>query len=84
MAAVTKEVTEEMISDKKIPPLHTSETLNQTDTKTNKAHDNKHENQRVISDGADERTDPRNRSGDNFTNVTNNGSESTSSRSRRR
>lgn len=84
IAAVTREVTEEMISDKKIPPLQTRKTLNQTNAKTNKAHDNKHENQRVIGNGADKRADPRDGTSDNRTNVTNDSGERTSSRSTRR
>lgn len=84
MEAVTKEVTEVIMSDNKIPPLQTSEPLNQTDTKTDKADDNKQENQRIASNGTNKGTDPRNRTGDKRTNVTNESSERTSSRSTRR
>lgn len=84
IAAVTREVTEEIISDKTIPPLHTRKTLNQTNAKTDKAHDNKHENQRVIGDGADKLANPSDRAGDERTNVLNDSGESTNSRSRRR
>ncbi len=83
-AAVTREVTEEIISDKKIPPLHTDKPLNQTDTKTDKANDDEHENKRIVSDGTDKGADPGNGTSDNRTNVVNDSSERTSSRSRRR
>lgn len=82
-AAVTKEVTEEIISDKTIPPLQTDEPLNQTDTETDKADDHKHENQRIIGDGTNKGTDPGDGTSDNRTNVTNDSSERTSSRTRR-
>lgn len=83
-AAVTREVTEEIISDKKIPPLQTSEPLNQTDTKTDKAADNEHKNQRIVSDGTNKGADPRNRASDQRTNVLNNSGERTNSRITRR
>lgn len=83
-AAVTREVTEEMISDKTIPPLQTDEPFNQTDTKTDKANDNEHENQRIVRNGTNKGTNPRDGTGDNRTNVINDSSERTSSRSRRR
>lgn len=82
-AAVTKEVTEEIISDKTIPPLQTDEPLNQTDTETDKADDHKHKNQRIIGDGTNKGTDPGDGTSDNRTNVTNDSSERTSSRTRR-
>lgn len=72
------------MSAKKIPPLQTNETLNQTDTKSYKTHDNKHENKRIVGDGTNKGADPRNGAGDNFTNVTNDSGERTNSRSRRR
>ena len=84
MAAVTREVTEEIISDKVNPPLQTDKPLNQSDTKADKPDNHEHKNQRIVSNGTDKGTDPRDTSGDDFTNVTNNGSESTSSRSRSR
>lgn len=84
IAAVTREVTEEMISDKKIPPLQTSEPLNQTDTKTDKADDHKHENQRIASNGTDKFTNPSDRTSDKRTNVVDDSGERANSRSRRR
>lgn len=84
MAAVTREVTEEIISDKKIPPLQTDEPLNQTDTKTDKAHDHKHEDQGIIGDGTNKGANPSNGSSDKRTDIVNDSRESTSSRSRSR
>lgn len=84
IAAVTREVTEEIISDKEIPPLQTSEPLDQTDTKTDKADDHKHENQRVIGNGTNKGANPGDRSGDKRTDVVNDSGERTNSRSRRR
>lgn len=84
MAAVTKEVTELMISDKTIPPLQTSEPLNQTDTEADKANDDEHENKRVRSDGTNKGANPGDSTSNNGTDVANDSSESTSSRSRRR
>ena len=65
-------------------PLHPNETLDQTNTETDKANDHKHEDQRIISNDIDKGADPGYDSGDDFTNITNNSSKSTSSRSRRR
>lgn len=84
MAAVTREVTELMISDKTIPPLQTNEPLNQTNTKTDKANDDEHKNKRVIGDGTNKGTNPRDGTSDNGTNVTNDSGERTGGRSRRR
>lgn len=84
MAAVTREVTEEIISDKTIPPLQTHETLDQTDTETNKANDNKNENQGIAGNGTDKGANPRNSTSNNGTDVANDSGERTSSRSRRR
>lgn len=84
MEAVTKEVTELMISDKTIPPLQTSEPLNQTDTEADKANDDEHENKRVRSDGTNKGANPGDSTSNNGTDVANDSSESTSSRSRRR
>lgn len=84
MAAVTKEVTEEIISDKKIPPLQTNKPLNQTDTETDKANNDEHEDKRVVSDGTNKRANPGNGTSDNRTNVTNDSGERTGSRSTRR
>lgn len=81
-AAVTREVTEEMISDKTIPPLQTDKPLNQSDTEADKANDNEHENKRVVGDGTDKGTDPGDSTGNNRTDVANDSSESASSRSR--
>ena len=83
-AAVTREVTEEMISDKTIPPLQTDEPLNQSDTEANKAYDNEHENKRIVSDGTNKGTNPRDGTSDNRTNVTDDRGESTGGRSARR
>ena len=83
IAAVTREVTEEIISDKKIPPLQTSEPFNQTDTKTDKTNDYKHENQRIIGNGTNKFANPSDRAGDKRTDVTNDRGERTSGRSRR-
>lgn len=83
-AAVTREVTEEIISDKKIPPLQTDEPLNQTDTETNKANDDEHENERVVSDSTNKGADPGDGTSDQRTDIVNDSSESTSSRSRSR
>lgn len=84
MAAVTREVTEEIISDKIIPPLQTSEPLNQTDTKTDKANNDKHENKGIVSDGTNKGADPGDRASDKRTDVTNDSGERTSGRSTRR
>lgn len=84
IAAVTKEVTEEIISDKTIPPLQTSETLDQTDTETDKADDHEHEDQRIASNGTNEFANPGDRAGDKRANVINNSGERTNSRSTRR
>ena len=84
IAAVTREVTEEIISAMKTPPLQTSQPLNQTDAETYKADNNKHENQRVASNGTNKFANPRNRTGDKGTNIVNNSGERTNSRSRRR
>lgn len=80
MAAVTKEVTEAIISDKTNPPLQTSQPLNQTDTKTNKANDNKHENQRIVGNGTNKGANPRDGTSDKRTNVINDSGERTNSR----
>lgn len=84
IAAVTREVTEEIISDKKIPPLQTGEPLNQTDTKTDKADDHEHENQRIRIDGTNKGADPGNRTSNQGANVLNDSGERTNSRSTRR
>lgn len=84
IAAVTREVTEEIISDKTIPPLHTDKPLDQTDTETDKANDDEHENKRVVSDDSNKRADPGNGTSDNGTNVTNDSGDRTGSRSTRR
>lgn len=84
MEAVTREVTEVIMSAKKIPPLQTSETLNQTDTKTDKTDDNEHENQRIASNGTNKGADPSHRAGNKRTNVLNDSGERTNSRSTRR
>ena len=84
IAAVTKEVTEEIISDKTIPPLQTDETLNQTDTKADKANDDEHENKRVVSDGTNKGANPGDGTGDDRTDVLNDSGERTSGRSTRR
>lgn len=84
MAAVTREVTEVIMSDKKIPPLQTHEPFNQPNTKTDKADDNEHENQRIISDGTNKFANPGNRASDKRANVINDSGERTNGRSRRR
>lgn len=84
IAAVTREVTEEIISDKTIPPLQSDEPLNQSDTEADKANDNEHENKRVVSDGTDKGADPGDGGSNERTNIVNDSSESASSRSRRR
>lgn len=73
-----------MISDKTIPPLQTDEPFNQADTKTDKTHDNEHENQRIIGDGTDKGANPSNRASNKRTNVIDDSRERTSGRSRRR
>lgn len=73
-----------MISDKTIPPLQTSEPLDQADAEADKANDNEHENKRVIGDSTDKGTDPGDGTSDNRTNVTNDSSERTGGRSTRR
>lgn len=65
-------------------PLQTSEPLNQANTETDKANDNKHENQRIVGNGTNKRANPSDRSGDKRTNIVNDSSERTNSRSRRR
>lgn len=65
-------------------PLQTSEPLDQTNAETDKADNDKHENQRIIGDGADKGANPGDRSGDKRTNVVNDSGERTNSRSRRR
>ena len=82
--AVTREVTEVIISDKKIPPLQTHEPLNQTDTETDKANDDEHENERVVGDGTNKFANPSDRASDKRTNVIDDSRESADSRSRRR
>lgn len=82
--AVTKEVTELMISDKTIPPLQTDEPLNQSHTEADKANDDEHENKRVVGDGTNKGANPRDGTSDNGTNVTNDSGERTGSRSTRR
>lgn len=77
-------MTEEIISDKKIPPLQTDKPLNQTDTETDKANNDEHENKRIISDGTNKGANPRDGTSDNGTNVTNDSGERTGSRSTRR
>lgn len=84
IAAVTREVTEVIMSDKKIPPLQTHEPLNQTDTKTNRANDDEHENERIVGNGTNKFANPSNRASDKRTNVVNDRSERTSGRSVRR
>ena len=84
MAAVTREVTEEMISDKTIPPLQTSEPFDQTNAETDKTDDHEHENQRVVSDGTNKFANPSDRASDKRTNVIDDSSERTSGRSTRR
>lgn len=84
MAAVTREVTEEMISDKTIPPLQTSEPLNQADAEADKANDDEHENERVVSDGTNKLTNPSDRASNKRTNVIDDSSERTGGRSRSR
>lgn len=83
-AAVTREVTEEIISDKTDPPLQTNEPLNQADTEADKANNDEHENKRVIGDSTDKGADPGDGPSDNGTNVTDDSGERTSSRSTRR
>lgn len=60
IADVTKVVTCPRISVIQITPLQPDETLDQTDTKTNKGHDDEHEEQRVTGNHGNERADPRN------------------------
>lgn len=83
-AAVTKEVTEEIISDKTIPPLQTSKTLNQADTEADKANDNEHENKRVAGDGTNKFANPSDRASDKRANVIDDSGERTGGRSTRR
>lgn len=70
------------MSDKKIPPLQTDEPLNQTDTEADKANDDEHENKRVVGDGTNKGADPGDGSSDERTDIVNDSSKSTSSRSR--
>lgn len=84
MEAVTKEVTELMISDKTIPPLQTSEPLNQADAEADKADDDEHKNEWVVGDGTNKFANPSDRASDKRTNVINDSGERTSGRSTRR
>lgn len=61
-------------------PLHTNEALNEADTETDESDDNKHEQERIRSDSAGKRANPLNRLSDKSRNVTQNGSNSDSSR----
>lgn len=84
MAAVTREVTEVIISAKKIPPLQTNEPLNQTDTKADKANDDEHENKRVVGDSTNKFANPSDRASDKRANVIDDSGERTGGRSTRR
>lgn len=65
-------------------PLQTNQPFDQADTEANKAHDHKHENQRIAGNSTNKGADPRDRAGDKRTNIVNDSSKGTSSRSRRR
>jgi hypothetical protein len=60
--------------------LHADKTLNQTNTQTDKGHDDESQNEGVGSDSADERADPLDGFGNKCGDVTNNSSDGDSSR----
>lgn len=62
--------------------LHADETLNETDTETNKGNDNESLKQRIGSDSTDKGTDPSHRRSDHATRIGEDSSKGTSSRSR--
>lgn len=62
-------------------PLHADETLNETDTETDKGNDDKSLNQGIGSDSTDKGTDPSHGRSDHATRIGKDSSESTGSRS---
>ena len=66
------------------PSLQTNEPFNQADAKTDKTDNHKHENQRIIGNGTNKGTNPRDGTSDKRTDIVNDSSERTSSRSRSR
>lgn len=81
--AVTREVTAEIISATKTPPLQSSETLNKANTKPNKSDNDEQQNQRIAGNSTDKGTDPRYTSRDKRTNISNDSGDRTNSRSGR-
>lgn len=64
--------------------LHADETLNETDTETNKGNDNESLNQRIGSDSTDKGTDPSHGRSDHATRIGEDSGKGTSGRSRSR